>query len=1687
MACYYIVISSTHLRDGQLRSIKGVFRGPIGTNGQRNTEEGDSSLYCELCDKQYVRHQQYDNHINSYDHHHKQRLKELKQREFYRALACRRQRRRREEKREERALRKLRKHEERTTGECAPGSGPMFRSTTVAVEPANQTRPDFVQSWADIHTSSTTLGTKPQTQLIQPFLPLDPALETRFLSNTQWAYGQMDSNNTTTTAAESCILNKTQMDYNDLTAAALTSSTTTNNMMSNTNINSSTKTSHFNKIPWVHHYLSNPITPNNIPTTASNTTTNGSVFNKTTMTSFSKKISTATTATNMTDISINSSRAVCGTVGASDVQSVPSRVRPVSFSLPKRNCVLLHQSAAVFIQAGRGSGLSGKQEGVTTQERAKDLGEKVTDQQLKSPVSADVDNEGVDHWDTGNQYSVDSKTAIQHSEAGANMSTEGGNGGLSGTGAQVSLCNRNVIRVEDSVISGNEAQLSLYNDNGTGAQVGNESGTGAHLYLNSGIPGQISGSVSTVVAKGSVCRGSEAETHDNVDNLTKLNPTQELKDQPQKSISGVLNETKESSIQIHPKESKSSPSNWAKESTSLPPSRPKEPFCRVLSRDGGRVLLWPSEMVSYTKTSPSISYGINPLLYDFRAHNRAKEGGEEKKGGLEEGRERIKPSVIKQPNCQQRQEVMEGGREVKIDEREEEDEGGQAGNPMELVAHCSGGNAVPDRCDCRDESALKFVPVSTECHLTQTLGLQKTGRRRRRKRRGGMRRGMRKRGRRKRGEETDRKDPERGRRIISSLSENQMFEGRGEERLKREGTKKEERREKGLLSNLAAHRLVGGREKRMRAEERRIRGDQTELERAGRNDEKRGELLSNLPVNRCNRCNQLCLQVKREASQHQSQQSASGWGQGLRKLLCRGAACNSVISPVPTCVIEMPCCPAIMPDPAQNDLETGEMHKNTQAGKEDGQRDEEQRNLRKTEIRAVQDAKEKVCNLVISGAARESEICLVPTPHRETACDPAISLVPSPFRETACSQRQTIPAGHSNPEFGPAPRCSAQQTETQPRIRSACADMTLPGNAILEEVMSKSAVTAGQRKRELPEAGETPRKKRKRGRRQGRRVVCVLRTCGQRQERACVGLTTDLGVDEASCMQDPTKALKLNSNETLLDNCLRCNTTEYGPEGNKTEKNTNCHFLCRTKHCLCHKSHNSEGTFSCNSTDKLNNCCRCDDTKGGNCNSDDYSQFISNPSGGEEKMKCWTEKPFSDCHTCNTPGDHSQCNKKHNLSCNGSETNFNSDKDKDLSPDHFEKLHSANRSDKPTCNTMGTPVDLLSKDFFTCSTNDTHTGHCQCKNKQTKNDKMSIDSSNNADKTTDHCGKTTAQSRSCNITDKCDDCFNCKTNVTCYYNCNYNHTNNKSGHTEEDKTQLQCHTQHKSNLSDSAIDYKTCSGIDQSGGNGYDDIDSGHCDYLNSNHVTDCNHCADVVNKSARNATEAVALMSVQMEQREEERHVEKERKEEEEEKQMERKKVKEKQEEWEKEWVRRKEKEQEDRERRKAIDFEHLYPEKRPCFPHALPPHCIPLHAPLLLQPSLSSSSSFSFHHTIIQHHLSLLPPPSHRPVHAYPHLLPSFSPHLSPLTLNPPPAPPPPPPPPPFLRLIPHPSPGCPRPLFPSNGVSPLAESPPVSVSPAPSCSLALTDVVLKNVKAKTKTHERYIFPFSKEKVFR
>nr|XP_036846543.1 zinc finger protein 804B [Manis javanica] len=144
MACY-LVISSRHLSNGHYRGIKGVFRGPLRKDGSRSPdfpekekstakalEDVNANFYCELCDKQYHKHQEFDNHINSYDHAHKQRLKELKQREFARNVASKSWK---DEKKQEKALKRLHQLAElRQQSECISGNGPAYKAPRIAIE-----------------------------------------------------------------------------------------------------------------------------------------------------------------------------------------------------------------------------------------------------------------------------------------------------------------------------------------------------------------------------------------------------------------------------------------------------------------------------------------------------------------------------------------------------------------------------------------------------------------------------------------------------------------------------------------------------------------------------------------------------------------------------------------------------------------------------------------------------------------------------------------------------------------------------------------------------------------------------------------------------------------------------------------------------------------------------------------------------------------------------------------------------------------------------------------------------------------------------------------------------------------------------------------------------------------------------------------------------------------------------------------------------------------------------------------------------------------------------------------------------------------------------------------------------------------------------------------------------------------
>ncbi|NXJ05136.1 Z804B protein, partial [Odontophorus gujanensis] len=98
-------------------------------------EDVKANFYCELCDKQYHKHQEFDNHINSYDHAHKQRLKDLKQREFARNVASKSWK---DEKKQEKALKRL--HQLAELRKHITRSGPMLKAPRLVVE--KQQSPD---------------------------------------------------------------------------------------------------------------------------------------------------------------------------------------------------------------------------------------------------------------------------------------------------------------------------------------------------------------------------------------------------------------------------------------------------------------------------------------------------------------------------------------------------------------------------------------------------------------------------------------------------------------------------------------------------------------------------------------------------------------------------------------------------------------------------------------------------------------------------------------------------------------------------------------------------------------------------------------------------------------------------------------------------------------------------------------------------------------------------------------------------------------------------------------------------------------------------------------------------------------------------------------------------------------------------------------------------------------------------------------------------------------------------------------------------------------------------------------------------------------------------------------------------------------------------------------------------------
>ncbi|CAI8054698.1 G patch domain-containing protein 8 [Geodia barretti] len=113
--------------------------------------EMNKSFYCDLCDKQYFKYSEYDNHLNSYDHHHRQRLKDLKQWEAGRRFGGHREE---EEKKKLRAayevaMEKAYMRQRQSRRKTAPGFKPISGGSTTFQRPTPEIASGPAQDSAD--------------------------------------------------------------------------------------------------------------------------------------------------------------------------------------------------------------------------------------------------------------------------------------------------------------------------------------------------------------------------------------------------------------------------------------------------------------------------------------------------------------------------------------------------------------------------------------------------------------------------------------------------------------------------------------------------------------------------------------------------------------------------------------------------------------------------------------------------------------------------------------------------------------------------------------------------------------------------------------------------------------------------------------------------------------------------------------------------------------------------------------------------------------------------------------------------------------------------------------------------------------------------------------------------------------------------------------------------------------------------------------------------------------------------------------------------------------------------------------------------------------------------------------------------------------------------------------------------
>ncbi|KAF7722185.1 hypothetical protein EC973_003565 [Apophysomyces ossiformis] len=141
----------------QQREVKAVKQEAI----ERELKVVKRAFYCELCDKQYRNISEYEQHLQSYDHHHRKRFKDMKEQARKSAFvqSDREKKRERERKREERELKRMQEAMRKSTSLVSDKKEPILTPVknierTAAVQNNSDSRRDGTGGWTTVTETS---------------------------------------------------------------------------------------------------------------------------------------------------------------------------------------------------------------------------------------------------------------------------------------------------------------------------------------------------------------------------------------------------------------------------------------------------------------------------------------------------------------------------------------------------------------------------------------------------------------------------------------------------------------------------------------------------------------------------------------------------------------------------------------------------------------------------------------------------------------------------------------------------------------------------------------------------------------------------------------------------------------------------------------------------------------------------------------------------------------------------------------------------------------------------------------------------------------------------------------------------------------------------------------------------------------------------------------------------------------------------------------------------------------------------------------------------------------------------------------------------------------------------------------------------------------------------------------------